>query len=43
MQANLSASQNSNTRVVQYEGFIFAPATDEYAFRVEHPDDMSFS
>ena len=28
------------TRVFQYEFSMFVPARDEYAFRVEHPDDM---
>lgn len=29
------------TRVIDYEGFIFVPSRDEYAFRVEHPNGMN--
>ncbi len=31
---------NNDTRVIIYEFSMFIPARDEYAFRVEHPDDM---
>ncbi|MEQ9207265.1 MAG: NF038122 family metalloprotease [Phycisphaerales bacterium] len=32
---------SSATRVIDYEGFIFVPSRDEYAFRVEHPSGMN--
>lgn len=35
-----AALPNASTRVFTYEFSMFVPARDEYAFRVEHPDDM---